>query len=984
MIAPPPAADAFDAPQAAATLNKTNQQIGIDAASERRNQAEEARRQRQFAASLYSKGLRIGGNGQPEPIPGWVDPTKATDATGKPDLAAVRAEAIDKIKLARTLQQRSRDGWFTTGAGANIARLIGGSPAYDVRQDTETLKNAGALTRIMEMAKTNGGKNPLTPLSNSDFQALASSLSNLETGQSDDQYQHNVQRVIDMYSRAYQGAGGTNLEGEIDPAKRRKVAPGVIDPVAPTMHSFTPNNVIDFAAGISGGKYAFNDKRELTYNGKPVDVSADVMNSDQYAKAYRARFGEDSPLTVDVVGGQRDPSSSEMERRRDTFVGGADAVVRGVADTATLGLADPLAALARSALNEDGFAANLKRERAISAADEEVNPYLRFGGQMAGAVPTFAAISRLGAAAVPARPFFGTAMTDTTAGAIYGGTSNMETSPVAGALVGGATALAGNQLGQRVISPFIERALSSGQAKSAIVRALIPRTRDVDTAQVRSTLTDAERLGIPMSLADADPKLRTIAGSATRLAPAGREYAERVIEPRGRAQAERAISAIERDFGPTVDVGRTADDLISRGNAASSPLYRQAYEAPVVSTPELDQLLNTPAGRAALSRARTIAANERRDPEAMGFALDADNNVVLNPVNLDPFQRQAEAKAGFDAAQEAHRVAMRTSGADASSTRAALLSARDDLQAATPAVTGRPAEGTAATQRGYTTQTLDYVKRGLDDILEENRDSLTGRLQLDEYLRSVNQVRGQLVSEVDRLNPGYRAARQAYQGPARERDALKDGYAAVAPRMKPDSMSRVVERLPEGELGQYRSGYRTGMAEQVEGMRLSHDPYAAVWGTPDQMAKAGMLFPDGVSNFSRQVELEKLLAKTQQETLGGSPTAGRRAADEMFGPGMGMQVAGEATLGALTGVPPISAISRALTATVRDRARLGVGGSKKAASIAELLLDPSPAAGMSTIDALIAQEIARSRALAIGGSAGAAGAVPFFSALGAE
>jgi len=61
--------------------------------------------------------------------------------------------------------------------------------------------------------------------------------------------------------------------------------------------------------------------------------------------------------------------------------------------------------------------------------------------------------------------------------------------------------------------------------------------------------------------------------------------------------------------------------------------------------------------------------------------------------------------------------------------------------------------------------------------------------------------------------------------------------------MKPDSMSRVVERLPETELGQYRSGYRTGMAEQVEGMRLSHDPYAAVWGTPDQMAKASMLFP---------------------------------------------------------------------------------------------------------------------------------------------
>lgn len=145
------------------------------------------------------------------------------------ELAAVRAEAIDKIKLARSLQQRSRDGWFTTGFGAGIAGRIGGTPAYDLAQDTETLKNAGALTRIMEMARESGGKNPLTPLSNSDFRALASSLSNLETGQSDDQYQRNVQRVIDLYERAYKGAGGTDLEGDIDPSKRnRKPIPGAI------------------------------------------------------------------------------------------------------------------------------------------------------------------------------------------------------------------------------------------------------------------------------------------------------------------------------------------------------------------------------------------------------------------------------------------------------------------------------------------------------------------------------------------------------------------------------------------------------------------------------------------------------------------------------------------------------------------------------------------------------------------------------------
>ena len=154
-----------------------------------------------------------------------AEQSAALKQPGKQDFESVRAEALDKIRLARTLQQRSRDGWFTTGFGAGVMGSVGGTGAYDVRQDTETLKNAGALTRIMEMAKQNGGKNPLTPLSNSDFQALASSLSNLDTSQSDAQYQVNVQRVIDLYTRAYQGAGGTDLEGDLDPSKRRRQEP---------------------------------------------------------------------------------------------------------------------------------------------------------------------------------------------------------------------------------------------------------------------------------------------------------------------------------------------------------------------------------------------------------------------------------------------------------------------------------------------------------------------------------------------------------------------------------------------------------------------------------------------------------------------------------------------------------------------------------------------------------------------------------------
>ena len=972
MIAPPPAANVYDAPQAAATLNKTTQQIQIDAAAEQRAREDAVRREQDFKAGLYARGLRMGANG-PEPIPGWVDPTKAAEA-GKPDLAAVRAEAIDKIRLARTLQQRSRDGWFTTGVGANVARFIGGSPAYDVSQDTETLKNAGALTRIMEMAKTNGGKNPLTPLSNSDFQALASSLSNLDTGQSDAQFQNNVQRVIDMYSRAYTGAGGTDLDGELDPT--RKKAAG--SPIAPTVQPVTINNVADLAAGLSGGKYDFDPNGLLTYNGKPVDVSADVANSDQYRAAYQQRFGRPAPLAVDVVGGQMTPAArTELEQRRDTFGGGVDAAIRGAADTATLGAADPLAALARSAFNDDGFAANLARERGISAADEQVNPYWRLGGQIAGTIPTMTALAKAGAALAPVRPFLGTAAADTAGGAVYGGLSNAEKDPLTGALVGGGAALVGNQVGQRVFSPVIERALARGApAISPVARALVSATKPAQITNARQTITDALRLNLPVALADTDPALRTLAGSATRISPAARETAERLLEPRGRGQAERAVAGIERDFGPTVNIDETGDALINRGRAEAGGLYEQAYAAPVIATPELDAILSTPAGRQALNRARTIAANERRDPTELGFAMDRDGNVVLNPVRLDPYQAQAEAKTTFDAAQAAHRGALRTAGQNSDSTRAALLAARDEMRAADAALAAAPTPGVAATSRGHTTQTLDYVKRGLDDILEQNRDPVSRRLHLDEAGRAVNDVRASLVREMDRLNPRYAEARAAYEGPAKEREALLAGRGAVGPQTTPDRLARMTTGRTEGQLDQFRSGYRTGMAEQVDRMRLSGNPYDAVYGTPDQIAKVGALYPDGASTFARQAELERQMAKTQYETLGGSPTAARAAADRQLGPGLGMQLVGETALGALTGAPPISALTTAARATLRDRRVLGTVGRRQADSIADLLLNPVPAEALSAVDQITIARALSSKAKAAGGSVGAGLTLP--------
>ena len=186
-------------------------------------------------ASAATQGLPEGMMWGPDgktaiPIPGVPGKPGAPGTPPTPQaMEEARQEAINKVKLARTLRQRSKEDWFTGGGwqGLSGVPFIGQAP-YDFAKDAETLKNAAALQRIMEMSAANGGKNPLTPLSNADFQALASSLTNLDPGQSDEQFQSNLDVIEDLYKRMYQGAGGVDLEKDLTPP-----APGAPPPAAP-------------------------------------------------------------------------------------------------------------------------------------------------------------------------------------------------------------------------------------------------------------------------------------------------------------------------------------------------------------------------------------------------------------------------------------------------------------------------------------------------------------------------------------------------------------------------------------------------------------------------------------------------------------------------------------------------------------------------------------------------------------------------------
>jgi len=930
-------------------------------------------------------------------IPG-LPPEKAADQTGQRDLESVRAEALDKIRLARTLQQRSRDGWFTTGFGASTMGSFGGTGAYDVRQDTETLKNAGALTRIMEMAKQNGGKNPLTPLSNSDFQALASSLSNLDTSQSDGQYQGNVQRVIDLYTRAYQGAGGNDLEGDLDPSQRRRRgdAPALGKPNA---SGVTPPNRPAGSSPIYGDGGSGGGSATLATGGAKTERDPALAGVNGRIAGMLKRGVPDAEIQkyIEDSGASPDPRSVravlDFRRKNPKYQGdysvdiesrdvpttgwnrfAASPTGTGIYAAIDAGLGGMTDEIAAAAGGGDLADLNARKQAAFAT-----NPKAAFTGQVAGTVGAMTGFGALGrSTGVASRIANPQLAGDIAFGTISGAGQNND-NRVLGGVVGAGGSLAGNYLGQgaaraigalnrsRATTAMIDRARGMfGRGPITRAEPLAPAQRSTLSAlnragpdNVTASLTEAQSLGVPMSLADTNPNFRELAGAAVRRSPTASSYAEDALIPRSRGQYDRFTGAVERNLGPTANIPQRSAELMGQARTAASDLYDKAYGSPVPSTPELDAVLGTPFGRQALGRAKTIAANERRSPSELGFAQDADGNVVLNPRPNETIARHLSARDELDQAQEAYRVARSSPAGDAVAARNRVEQARINLRSAEQSASRAPDPSMPANVPGYTTQTLDYVKRGMDDVLEEQRNPITGRLALDEAGRAQNGVRGQLLSEVDRLNPDYAAARSAFAGPMASRDALSRGGEAYG--LHPDELGIQVSNQAPEHLAQMQLGYRGAMVDHAGRVRDSGNPWDATLGSPVARDRLSTMYPGnpGVDRMLRAVDLEKQIQQTTNAVLGNSRTARNQIADQAFAGSPLVEGALHAGAAVATGGASIPGTAARLAGTgIRDRLALGLGrnAEAKADELAPMLMNPDPAAALATARQVLQQQ----------------------------
>lgn len=832
------------------------------------------------------------------------------DAEAKRGQGAASDAILRVISQIDNIASDAQDNGGLGETGFTGARLRGweGSAAYDLAQKLKTINANLAFNELQKMRDASPTGGALGQVTENELDLLRSTIANLDPNQSQAEFLGALGRARDSYTSML-GRVNSDLAGRLKTEYDKRG-----DPLAA------------YAKGIKGGGtpsdplegYVGSDKGPTLGPNGPVD--APPPSSDDRSGSSTGSGGLEALIRGDYGSIDAD--------RRNTVLGAIDAFGRNFANAGSLGMADRIAAAGNAILPLDNlfgadnrsiwdgssfgqaYDANLGLQRRTNAADLRANPIASVtgdvGGSIAGMVGANALLRRVGGGRLVTRT--GGVAGDVGYLAARGGVED----GAMGAAKGAAAGVAGGVLGRYVLGPTVgaiaasrpgqavintvERGANAiGNAGRGLIgrgptqytprnlpqalprgsRAILSRLPDDAAAQLR----EAQAMGLPMAVADLSPELQALTGSAVRKSPNARTLAEQTLRPRFLGQADRAREQIARNFGPIDNPNEVSENLLQAARRNAGPLYDDFRAQPARTSDELQAMLSTPAGQQALNNARGIAANEGRDPNALGFDLDELGQVVL--------------------------------------------------------------------RRDPSPETLDLVKRGLDDVVSGAQNPLTGRIETDAG-RAVEGLRRRYIGEVDRLYPQYAPARAAYAGPAAERAALQRGrdMARAAPR----DIEVTMGRMPPTQQDQFRLGQRVEMSDAVDRARMTTNPYQSIWGGTEARNRAGAVFGDQPrANFQRAFDIEDNMGRTFNEALGGSPTQPRAAADEAFDNMVGNVADAGGSL--LFGGGGLQELGRNLARGVRDNWRVR-GSQRMADEMAPILLNADPLAMARAIEEL--------------------------------
>jgi hypothetical protein len=349
--------------------------------------------------------------------------------------------------------------------------------------------------------------------------------------------------------------------------------------------------------------------------------------------------------------------------------------------------------------------------------------------------------------------------------------------------------------------------------------------------QILQKMRDAHAAGqTDYTLADAIGKEgeRKLAAQGKIPGPA-RERITEVLGTRDLNMPQRVSGEVGRALGAPGTAEQATTSLIDQASTQSSPLYKAAEEVPTWSS------------------------------------------------KLDDFLKQPEAQAGLKHGVTIQRLESVGTGKPFNPTDAAITSFNE---AGDPIISGVP-----------NMRTLQTVKIGLDKMIEDNTDKITGKTNA--YGRALTGFKNRMLDEMTTTNPLYGEANAAFAGPMRVKEAVEQGRE-MASRGRFEDTVPAFQSLPPAE----QQGVRIGYADAVRAPLEKTGNYPTILREKSMKGSnelanlslyQGPQMPGRPDQMRQFLNREEEMQRTSKAALGGSSTA-ENLADITSAPGGGEAV----------------------------------------------------------------------------------------------
>ena len=152
-----------------------------------------------------------------------------------------------------------------------------------------------------------------------------------------------------------------------------------------------------------------------------------------------------------------------------------------------------------------------------------------------------------------------------------------------------------------------------------------------------------------------------------------------------------------------------------------------------------------------------------------------------------------------------------------------------------------------------TTRELDYIKRGMDSVIDSGTDSLTGKMSHE--AGAIASLKKEIIDEVDRINPLYQEARQIFENEFKLKRALESGLKAI--KDDTEVTVKLMKDMTASEKAMFRQGYAKALAKKIADAPHTVDAFKRIAG--NETAKRNIRAIVGEGNA------DALLAKLKKE-----------------------------------------------------------------------------------------------------------------------